>query len=554
MSIRQRLLLGFGLFILLASGLGLLAFRELYTISTRLKYLEIADDVAITMLEVRRYEKNFLLFKDQDSLPKLRVHIGVLKDTVRKIEPEIKKEIGVRDYELMRKTIAEYEVWVNSVVKNNELQKTQVERIREAGRGLEAGLSGKKLDTLLVLRRYEKNMMLYKDKDSYDSFRNTYLGLGLSGNIGFREYGRLVDELYGLYVQENEFVTKMRENAREVQSFTIKLARSERSEINSAILLFMNMLAVSLAGIVVFGTAINLKLSMSISKPIRELERITKKIAAGDFSEAIEVQGNDEIASLGRSFNQMEAKLKETLNSLEDTITMLEQKQAQLVESEKLASIGLLVAGVAHEINNPLTSVMTFSNLMLEKLPEGDPNRERLKMMTFEANRARTIVKQLLSFARETPARPVMISINEPVREIVDSLVAQGKFADVELKMDLAEDMPEVNSDPAQIGQVVMNLVLNAINAITPPGTVEVATRVRDGWAELAVSDTGCGIPEENIRRIFEPFFTTRGANQGTGLGLAVSYGIVKKHRGDITVKSELGKGTTFTVRIPING
>lgn len=554
MSIRQRLLLGFGLFILLASGLGLLAFRELYTISTRLKYLEIADDVAITMLEVRRYEKNFLLFKDSDSLPKLRVNIGVLKATVHKIEPEIKKEIGVRDYDLMRKTIDEYEVWVNNVVKNNELQKKQVARIRSAGRGLEAGITGKKLDTLLVLRRYEKNMMLYKDKDSYDSFRNTYLGLGLSGNTGFREYGRLMDELYGLYTQENVFVTKMRENAREVQSFTIKLARSERSEINSAILLFMNMLALSLAGIVVFGTAVNLKLSMSISRPIRELERVTKKIAGGDFSEAIEVRGKDEIASLGHSFNQMEVKLKETLNSLEDTITMLEQKQAQLVEAEKLASVGLLVAGVAHEINNPLTSVLTFSNLMLEKMPEGDPNREKLRMMAMETNRARTIVRQLLSFAREAPARPVMISINEPVREIVDSLVVQDKFNDVELVMDLAEDMPEVNADPAQIGQVVMNLVLNALHAVTPPGKIEVATRARDGWAELTVSDTGCGIPEENIHRVFEPFFTTREANQGTGLGLAVSYGIVKKHRGDITVKSEPGKWTTFTVRFPING
>lgn len=554
MKIRQKLLLGFGLFLVFAVGLGLLAYREMYTISNRLQSLEIADDVAITMLEVRRYEKNFLLFNDTESLPKLREHISVLKDTIRKIEAKIKSEIGEADYRQMWETISEYEGWVDNVVSSHERQKRLTEEIRTVGKDLEAGLSRRDLDKLLTLRRHEKNLMLYKDDESYESFRHAYRDRALMDRPGYREYGSRVNRLYMLYKQDREFIRKMRENAREVQSFTVMLSRVERSAINSSLVFFSRMLALTLIGIVVLGTVVNLKLSGSISRPIQELERVTKKIASGDFSEEIEVEGGDEIASLGRSFNQMEARLKETLSSLEDTVRMLEEKREQLVESEKLASIGLLVAGVAHEINNPLTSVMTFSNLMIEKMPEDDPNREKLKMMAMEANRARTIVKQLLSFARETPARPVKISINEPVKEIVDSMVAQVKFAGVELEMDLAQDMPEVDADPAQIGQVVLNLVQNALDAVTPPGRIEVATRVNGRWAELAVSDTGCGIPEENIRRIFEPFFTTRGASQGTGLGLAVSYGIIKKHGGDITVTSEPGKGATFTVRIPING
>ena len=131
--------------------------------------------------------------------------------------------------------------------------------------------------------------------------------------------------------------------------------------------------------------------------------------------------------------------------------------------------------------------------------------------------------------------------------------MVQDKFSGIELVMNLAHDIPEIQADPAQVGQVVMNLMLNAVHSITPPGRIEVATRVRDGYAEIEVSDTGCGIPEENIGRIFEPFYTTREAG-GTGLGLAVSYGIVKKHRGDIEVKSEVGRGSTFTVRLPLDG
>ncbi len=315
----------------------------------------------------------------------------------------------------------------------------------------------------------------------------------------------------------------------------------------------MRLLLYAVLTIIALGIAINIELSMSIGIPLRRLEKITKKIAAGDFSESVEVKGGGEVASLGTSFNQMEDKLRTALSDLEHTIKSLQEKQAQLVEAEKLASIGILAAGIAHEINNPLTSVLTFSNLMLEQMPEDDPNRERVKMMAWETNRARIIVRQLLSFAREAPLRSVAVDVNQPVREIVDSLMIQDKFKDIELVMSLAHDIPEIHADPAQVGQVVLNIVLNALHSITPPGRIEVATRAVGGFVEIAVSDTGCGIPEENIGRIFEPFYTTKDTS-GTGLGLAVSYGIVKKHRGYIEVKSEAGKGSIFTVRLPLDG
>jgi two-component system NtrC family sensor kinase len=288
--------------------------------------------------------------------------------------------------------------------------------------------------------------------------------------------------------------------------------------------------------------------------PILALEKITKKIALGDFSESIEVKGRDELSSLEASFNLMEEKLKNALQSLELTIKKLVEKQAQLVEAEKLASIGKLAAGIAHEINNPLTAVLTFSNLMMEQCPPSDPRHEKLKLMARETDRARNIVRQLLNFGREVNIKPEKININRPVEEIIDSLVAQEAFKGIEIVMSLDENLPDVYVDPAQIGQVVLNLSLNAIHAITPPGKIEVFTRVMGTFVAIVFHDTGLGIAPEHLSKIFDPFFTTKDETKGTGLGLAVSYGIVKKHGGDIEVESVRGQGTTFTVKVPIYG
>ncbi len=553
MKIRDKLFFGFGLYVFFAAAFGFFAYREMGAITKQLQFLEVADDVSITMLEVRRYEKNFLLYRDKDSLPELRKYIDILEKYIDNIRGEIISEIGVESYDAMKKTITEYKLWAYKVVETAGLQDKQVSLIREVGRDIERKLSGRKLQTFLVLRRYEKNLIIYKDSANYETFLNTYASLGLKGDGEVAEYKSLVDGLYNLYDKERLYVEKMRSNAREVQSYTVKLSRKERSDISATLKTSMRLLLYAVLTIIALGIAINIELSMSIGIPLRRLEKITKKIAAGDFSESVEVKGGGEVASLGTSFNQMEDKLRTALSDLEHTIKSLQEKQAQLVEAEKLASIGILAAGIAHEINNPLTSVLTFSNLMLEQMPEDDPNRERVKMMAWETNRARIIVRQLLSFAREAPLRSVAVDVNQPVREIVDSLMIQDKFKDIELVMSLAHDIPEIHADPAQVGQVVLNIVLNALHSITPPGRIEVATRAVGGFVEIAVSDTGCGIPEENIGRIFEPFYTTKDTS-GTGLGLAVSYGIVKKHRGYIEVKSEAGKGSIFTVRLPLDG
>jgi signal transduction histidine kinase len=553
MKIRDKLLLGFGLYTLLAIASGLFAYRDLRTIMTKLSRVEVADDISNNILEVRRYEKNYLLFRDEASLEAFRKYLGAFKNNINNIRAEIVREIGTNNYAEMKKGIEDYEnLFFNVVAENLRLEREVSMELRTKGRLIEQRLTGTSLRTFLVLRRYEKNLMLYKDDAALERFRQ--LSSSVAGQEDVDSYIIMAVKLFELYREEGRSIENLRLKAREIQSFVENISRKERAEIGSILKSSVNLVLFALAIFIIVGTLINIKMATGISGPLRRLERVTRKIAEGDFSEAVTVSGKDEIASLARSFNRMTGKLNETMSSLESSIERLHEKQADLVEAEKLASIGKLAAGIAHEINNPLTSVLTFSSLMLEEMPEDDPRHDRLKRIVGETTRARNIVRQVLSFASEAPLQTVKMDLNNPVSEILDSLRAQGLFRDVELSLSLAENLPVVAIDPVQIGQVVLNIVTNAVHAITPPGKITVSTGEENGLLELIVTDTGAGIAPQNLQKIFDPFFTTKDKTKGTGLGLAVSYGIIKKHGGDIEVVSEVGKGTSFIVRLPANG
>ncbi|MBS1115242.1 MAG: sensor histidine kinase, 2 heme-binding site [Nitrospirae bacterium] len=552
MKIREKLLFGFGFYMFLAVILGFLGYKDLQTITKRLVLVEHADDLTNTILEIRRYEKNYLLFRDTASLQEVKKYLGALQKNVENIKVEITKEIGSDHYEMTINAIADYERLFNRITENSRSQEQLGLMVRTTARNIEQRLTNTSLQKFLALRRYEKNLMVYQDAPTHKTFIDTYKTFPADKEID--NYAILVSKLYELYKDEKTSIEMLRLKAREIQSFTENLSKKERTDISAIIKKSVWMLFFALLTIIILGTIINIKLATSIALPIRKLEKITKKIASGDFSEAIEVSGRDEIASLERSFNQMEEKLKSAMDSLGKTVEMLQEKQAQLVEAEKLASIGKLAAGIAHEINNPLTSVLTFSSLLLEQCPEDDPRHGRLKMIVKETTRARNIVRHVLSFAKEAPLRTEKININQPVTEIVESLIAQEAFKGIELDLDLAKDLPDIFIDPVQIGQVVLNILLNATHAIISPGKIQVYTRAAGNFIELIVSDTGKGIPEEHLQKIFDPFFTTKDKSKGTGLGLAVSYGIIKKHGGDIEVRSTVNEGSTFIVRLPLYG
>ncbi len=511
MKIRDKLLLGFGLYILISVIFGSFAYRSLRMISTRLVLVETADDITNAVLEVRRHEKNYLLYRDKKNLEDIQKQLVLLKGSIENIKAEIIEEITSPKYQMMKKTIGEYEEDIGIIAKSLEAQDELAQIIRTEGRRIGSALSGADLEVFLVLRRHEKNIMLYKDQESYYEFKKTVDAAALADSSQVRHYVMFIEKFHELQNEEKISEERMRSAARTIQEFTQDLAKKERSDIATTIKMSIKLQVMALVLVVILGTIINIKLATSIATPIRMLEKITKKIALGDYSEAIEVKGKDELASLEIAFNQMEDNLKDARGSLEHAIEKLREKQAQLVESEKLASVGMLAAGIAHEINNPLTSVLTFSNLILEQCPRNDPRCDKLKIMVRETDRARNIVRQLLNFGRESNIKPVKININRPVDRDHGLACRAGCFKGIELSMKLGDNLPDVYADPAQIGQVVMNLALNAIHAITPPGKIEVSTRAANKVVEIVFHGHGLGHRRRSIwARSSIPFLRPR--------------------------------------------
>ncbi|WP_243288817.1 sensor histidine kinase [Geothrix terrae] len=275
-----------------------------------------------------------------------------------------------------------------------------------------------------------------------------------------------------------------------------------------------------------------------VVKPVAALVAGTRRVGEGDLGTTIPVSGNHELGELAGAFNTMSQRLAET--------------QRQLAQADKLASVGRLAAGVAHEINNPLTGVLSYASLLRKRLDGDKDSCDDLDVIVRETVRCRGIIRGLLDFARPTPPARKPMDLNEVVRRAVSVVMTQLSLNQVDLSLDLAPQLPVVHADANQIQQVAVNLLLNAGDAINGEGgTIKLTTRAgTDGSVEMLVQDNGRGIPAEDLPRIFEPFYTTKGSH-GTGLGLAVSWGIVEAHGGALEVHSDPGQGTCFTLRIP---
>jgi len=246
-------------------------------------------------------------------------------------------------------------------------------------------------------------------------------------------------------------------------------------------------------------------------------------------------------------------KLQETIDQLNESRRDLLEAEEQLMQSEKLASMGQLAAGVAHEINNPLGTVLIYSHMLLKNLPSDDPRREDLNMITREADRCRHIVRGLLDFSRQSKLEDELTDVNALLGDTVELLRKQRDLGQVELVTDLRADLPKTVLDPEQMKQAFINVIENALEAVPDGGRIEIGTSLTpSGDVAVTISDSGGGIPEENLERIFHPFFTTKQIGRGTGLGLAIVYGIVKMHRGAISVDSKPGSGTTFSISLPV--
>ena len=308
---------------------------------------------------------------------------------------------------------------------------------------------------------------------------------------------------------------------------------------------------------------VSILLAKRISLPLQKLEEASQRISDGEYKHDFKVRGPREIEHLARSLDTMAKQLEQEKRELEEWGTTLEKKvaqrademkkiNAQLFRSEKLASLGKLAAGVAHEINNPLTGILTNSSLLLEDLDKDDPKREDVEVMVKETIRCREIVKRLLDFARQTRPQKRLASINALIDNIILLVRNQTSFRNIIIEKELDGDLPDILVDPDQVQQVFVNIILNAAEAMTKGGTLTIRSmRSPDlQYIVITFADTGPGISEEVRERIFDPFYTTK--EHGTGLGLSISYGIIEQHGGTISVDSVMGKGSTFTISLPI--
>jgi PAS domain S-box-containing protein len=346
----------------------------------------------------------------------------------------------------------------------------------------------------------------------------------------------------------------------------LEIARLKDFSENIVESLNVGVLAVDLEGIVeswntsmeqLFGVlrrdAVGRRLSSLLPEELAQeiAARRDQEHVTGIYKQRLQHQGKH--LTLNVSITPLVSKSNERIGRLLlfDDVTQRERMEEQMSQTEKLTSLGLLAAGVAHEVNTPLAVISNYIQMLAKQMPEGDPRQSIIDKIVKQTFRASEIVNNLLNFSRTGAAETANVDVNRLVEETLSLVAHPLKTARIQVVKELAESIPPVHGSANKLQQVFLNLFLNARDAMPGGGMLEVRTTAHNGSVEVEVADTGAGIPREHINRIFDPFFTTKSNGRGTGLGLSVSYGIIKEHAGKIDVRSTPGKGTSFHVEFP---
>jgi signal transduction histidine kinase len=446
-----------GAFIIL---IGFFAFQNLNLMLTKLRFVEIADDLNASFLEMRLSEKNYFLYKDKEALPEIRDKIEHTMKTIGGVRDDIIRAIGETDLTKLESYLKAYSAVVE-----------------EARRG---------------------------------SPRDTQLEL------------------------------RLRAEGKKLREFSGSITNLERKRVNDIILSSKKILIFSFWAILFSALFIGHFISQKILRSLREIEKLTKSISEGNFNRIEGFQSNDELGSVITAINSMSEELG--------------HREEELIQAKKLASLGILTAGVAHELTNPLNNISMIAQTYAEvyaNLSEKD-RIEFMQKVEGETERIRQIVKNLLDFSKPKDANPKEADINAAIQKTLTLVQNMIDVSNIETTVHLGDGLPHVFVDEHQIQQVLVNLVTNAVQATAAGGRIVISSREgKNGESvEVGVADTGKGIPPEFLPHIFDPFFSTKGEG-GTGLGLSVSYGIIKNHHGEIRVESKVGVGTTFTVELP---
>lgn len=337
---------------------------------------------------------------------------------------------------------------------------------------------------------------------------------------------------------------------------------------------------VSFGGVILLAGILFVAIRRSVRQPVDRMIAATGRVAGGDYDQQVPSDATDEIGFLARSFNEMIKSLNSSQNHLEEWAGTLENKlahkaeelralQFQVVQAEKLSSVGLVAAGIAHELNSPLMAIVTFAHLVQKKLEPDSQAFKDLHMILHEADRCAAIIRNLLDFSRDDTHGPQLepCEINKLIEKSLELLKVEIRNHGIEVDTSLLPDLPIVEASAVQLTQVLVNLLINAVQAMPDGGHITIRTDVvpRESlgriklppshsteFVRIRVRDTGSGIAPEDLRKVFDPFFTTKPVGQGSGLGLSVSHGIITRYRGTVCAKSDGRAETEFTVLLPV--
>ncbi len=470
LALRHKIIFAFILFLLGGLLFAVVTYQRHIIIQDKMKFVELADDLLNNALEVRRYEKNFLLYGGQDNFRLMMEYLRQTEQQLERLSLEGKKVASAAQLERNREFLSNYEV---------------------------------------IARQYQAALSALTDVK----------GAANLAKLGY----------------------ELRHIGRAFTESLVNMVRNERIRIHELVEDQKRSIFYSLAAYCLLAVVVAYYLFYLIFKPLSAIQTAAAEITAGNVRAIPPVSGSPEIQSLIAALNAM--------------IKELDKKTEQLVQQEKMAALGTLTSGVAHELNNPLSNISSSTQIMLEELDEGDLDFQKSLLQGIEqqVEKSRDIVRSLLEFAREKEFAPSPVDVRSLIENTV-KLVRGQVPSEVEVRIDIPHPF-EIQVDQRRLSQALMNLIINGIQAMAETGGVLTVGAYYQPYLRvvtLEVSDTGIGIPEENLAKIFDPFFSTKDVGSGTGLGLYVTYGIIQKHHGEITVTSRPGQGSHFIITLPL--
>lgn len=307
--------------------------------------------------------------------------------------------------------------------------------------------------------------------------------------------------------------------------------------------------------LIIFGSFL---LGRKLVRPLDNFVRVAENVASGDLSQRVDYEGKNEIGRLALTFNKMTQRLESEVRGLERANTDLQSAQIDLIRSEKLASVGRLAAGVAHEVGNPLGAILGYTQMLIKGVSNTNEQGDYLARIEREVKKIDGTLKELLDYSRASEPKVTLVDINNILKDALSLISHQKDFGLVDIQWNLCEGLPYVMADEGQLRQIFVNMLINAIDAMPEGGALLLATEQLDsigttGMARVVISDTGVGISDEDKEKVFDPFYTTKDPGKGTGLGLSISQSIIESFGGKVEVESKEGEGSSFIMSFPLS-